>query len=65
LLYYIINVYQYNILNLKGKILDDGKKLSEYNLNEKGFIVLMLVKPKPKPEPKQETPTPTRYTELI
>lgn len=42
----------------QGKILDDGKKLSEYNLNEKGFIVLMLVKPKPKPEPKVETTAP-------
>jgi len=38
----------------QGKIMDDAKKLSDYNLTEKGFIVLMLVKPKPKVEAKAE-----------
>ena len=44
--------------------MDDGKKLEEYQITEKGFIVLMITKPKaqPKPaEPKLEpaaTPTP-------
>ena len=32
----------------------DDKKMEEYNLTEKGFIVLMLVKPKAKPEAKKE-----------
>jgi len=48
----------------QGKILEDEKQLSDYNLTEKGFIVLMIVKPKPKPvevpkpeEPKAETST--------
>ena len=51
----------------QGKILEDEKLLSDYNLTEKGFIVLMIVKPKPKPaetpkpaeEPKAETSTET------
>ena len=47
--------------------MEDEKQLSDYNLTEKGFIVLMIVKPKPKPaeapkpaeEPKAETSTET------
>jgi len=54
----------------QGKILEDEKQLSDYNLTEKGFIVLMIVKPKPKPaeapkpaeEPKAETSTETAST---
>lgn len=54
----------------QGKILEDEKLLSDYNLTEKGFIVLMIVKPKPKPaetpkpaeEPKAETSTETAST---
>ena len=41
---------------LQGKIMEDGKKLSDYNITEKGFIVLMLTKAKP--APKAETPEP-------
>ena len=60
--------------NFQGKILEDEKQLSDYNLTEKGFIVLMIVKPKPKPaeapkpaeEPKAETSTETaRYIILV
>jgi len=51
----------------QGKIMEDGKKLSDYNITEKGFIVLMLTKAKPAPKPvtpepkteAAETPTPT------
>ena len=46
--------------------MEDGKKLADYNLTEKGFIVLMVTKakvaPPPAPEPKPATPveaTPT------
>ena len=36
--------------------MEDGKKLGEYNLTEKGFIVLMVTKAKvTPPEPKKET----------
>lgn len=54
----------------QGKILEDEKQLSDYNLTEKGFIVLMIVKPKPKAaeapkpaeEPKAETSMETAST---
>jgi len=60
-------------LIFQGKILDDAKKLEEYQITEKGFIVLMITKPKvqpkpaePKPEPvatpAQETTTPSAAT---
>lgn len=40
----------------QGKVMEDGKKLGEYNLTEKGFIVLMVTKAKvTPPEPKKET----------
>jgi UV excision repair protein RAD23 len=42
-----------------GKILDDGKLISEYKIEEKNFVVIMITKPKAKPEepaaPVQET----------
>jgi len=48
----------------QGKVMEDGKKLGEYNLTEKGFIVLMVTKAKvtPPPEPKKETPAATPAT---
>ena len=44
--------------NFKGKILDDAKKLEEYQITEKGFIVLMITKPKVQPKPAEPKPEP-------
>lgn len=42
----------------QGKVMEDGKKLSDYNLTEKGFIVLMVVKAKAPPPAPTPAPTP-------
>lgn len=34
-----------------GKILDDGKKVEEYKIDEKNFVVIMVTKPKAAPAP--------------
>ncbi|ESN97390.1 hypothetical protein HELRODRAFT_185916 [Helobdella robusta] len=34
-----------------GKILDDGQKISSYKIDERNFIVIMIVPPKPQPTP--------------
>lgn len=49
-------------LIFQGKILDDDKKLEEYQITEKGFIVLMLVKPKAQPKPEEPKPEPAATT---
>lgn len=39
-----------------GKILDDEKKLAEYKIEEKNFVVVMVTKPKAAPAKPAETP---------
>ncbi|XP_048759936.2 UV excision repair protein RAD23 homolog B-like [Ostrea edulis] len=42
-----------------GKILDDEKKVSEYKIEEKNFVVVMVTKPKPAAaKPAESTPAP-------
>ncbi|ESP05542.1 hypothetical protein LOTGIDRAFT_54396, partial [Lottia gigantea] len=43
-----------------GKILDDEKKIEEYKIDEKNFVVVMVTKPKATPvaKPAEATPTP-------
>lgn len=43
----------------QGKILEDEKKVEEYQITEKGFIVLMVTKPKVVPKPAEPKPEPT------
>jgi len=43
----------------QGKILEDEKKIEEYQITEKGFIVLMVTKPKVVPKPVEPKPEPT------
>lgn len=42
-----------------GKILKDEEKLSEYKIDEKGFVVVMVTKPKAAPTPAASQPTTT------
>nr|XP_022316450.1 UV excision repair protein RAD23 homolog B-like [Crassostrea virginica] len=39
-----------------GKILDDEKKIGEYKIEEKNFVVVMVTKPKPAAKPAESSP---------
>ncbi|CAL1529981.1 unnamed protein product [Lymnaea stagnalis] len=41
-----------------GKILDDAKKVDEYKIEEKNFVVIMVTKPKPATAPTKPSETP-------
>nr|XP_022316399.1 UV excision repair protein RAD23 homolog B-like [Crassostrea virginica] len=41
-----------------GKILDDEKKIGEYKIEEKNFVVVMVTKPKPAAKPAESSPAP-------
>ncbi len=41
-----------------GKIMEDGKALSEYNIKDGGFLVVMVTKPKKPKKAKEETKAP-------
>ncbi|BFZ00038.1 hypothetical protein BsWGS_03077 [Bradybaena similaris] len=42
-----------------GKILDDSKKVEEYKIDEKNFVVIMITKQKPQPAKVPDTPAVT------
>lgn len=41
---YFNDVFKYLFSYVLGKILDDGKKISEYKIEEKNFVVIMVAK---------------------
>lgn len=46
-----------------GKILEDAKTISEYKIEEKNFVVVMVTKPKPKAPEKPAEPQPMEVTQ--
>jgi UV excision repair protein RAD23 len=59
----VLWVNEFNVFWFTGKILTDESVLSEYNIDEKKFIVVMVTKPKSTPAPYAGPSDPTAAPE--